>query len=262
MSSHTSLKNKVVLITGASSGIGAGTAKAFARNGSRLALCGRQEENLKKVSDECVALGLSKDKIKCIIGDLSDLEVCKKAVKDTVSCFGQLDILVNNAGRLLNNNVENITPLDYDAIMAVNTRAVVFLTQYAVPHLARTKGSVVNVSSVAGLRSFPGVLAYCMSKSAVDQFTRCAALELAPKGIRVNAVNPGVIKTEVHKRGGMSDTDYKKFLERGKETHALGRVGEVEEVASSITFLASDEASFITGETLAVDGGRHAMCPR
>ncbi|KAK7866405.1 hypothetical protein R5R35_009827 [Gryllus longicercus] len=257
---YASLKEKVVLITGASSGIGAGTARVFAKNGARLALCGRQENNLKKVSEECTALGARE--VKSLLGDLTDLNCCKKIICDVIEHYGQLDVLVNSAGRLLNNTIENVTPEQYDDIMNVNTRSIVFLTQYAVPHLTKTKGTIVNVSSVVGIRSFPGILAYCMSKSAVDQFTKCVALELASKGIRVNAVNPGVIKTEVHKRGGMSEAEYKKFLERGKETHALGRVGEPEEVGNAIAFLASSESSFITGETLPVDGGRHVMCPR
>lgn len=109
---------------------------------------------------------------------------------------------------------------------------------------------------------FPGVVAYCISKAAIDQLTRSTALELAPKGVRVNAVNPGVIITEVHKRGGMSEEAYAKFLEHSKTTHAMGRPGTADEVAKAIAFLASDDASFITGVTLPVDGGRSVMCPR
>ena len=106
------------------------------------------------------------------------------------------------------------------------------------------------------------MLSYCISKAAIDQLTRSTALELAPKGVRVNAVNPGVIITEVHKRGGMSEEAYAKFLEHSKTTHAMGRPGTADEVAKAIAFLASDDASFITGATLAVDGGRSIMCPR
>lgn len=132
----------------------------------------------------------------------------------------------------------------------------------AAPYLIQTRGNIVNVSSVNGIRSFPNVLAYCMSKAAIDQFTRCAALDLAPKQVRVNSVNPGVIITEIHKRSGMSSDEYKEFLKKCQQTHALGRPGEVEEVARTIVFLASEDASFITGASIPVDGGRHAMCPR
>jgi NAD(P)-dependent dehydrogenase (short-subunit alcohol dehydrogenase family) len=132
----------------------------------------------------------------------------------------------------------------------------------ALPHLVARKGSVVNVSSVNGLRSFPGVLAYCVSKAAVDQLTRCAALEMAPLGVRVNAVNPGVTVTNLHRRSGMDEAQYAAFLERSKTTHPLGRPGRPEDVASLVLFLASDRASWMTGETIPVDGGRHLTCAR
>jgi NAD(P)-dependent dehydrogenase (short-subunit alcohol dehydrogenase family) len=132
----------------------------------------------------------------------------------------------------------------------------------AAPKLIERKGSIVNVSSVNGLRSFPGVLAYNVSKSAVDQLTRCAALELAPVGVRVNAVNPGVTVTNLHRRSGMDESRYAAFLERSKETHPLGRPGQPQEVASLILFLASDRAGWMTGETIPIDGGRHLTCAR
>ncbi|XP_059494295.1 3-oxoacyl-[acyl-carrier-protein] reductase FabG [Stegostoma tigrinum] len=150
----------------------------------------------------------------------------------------------------------------FDQIMNINVRSVYNLTRLAVPHLIQSHGSIVNVSSVNGQRSFPGVVAYCMSKSALDQFTRCLALDLAPKKVRVNAVCPGVIVTDIHKRAGLGESEYAEFLNKCKVTHALGRPGQVDEVAQAIAFLASDAASFITGVTLPVDGGRHAMCPR
>ena len=123
-------------------------------------------------------------------------------------------------------------------------------------------GNVVNVSSVAGLRAFPNVLAYCVSKAGVDQLTRCSALELASKGIRVNAVNPGVVVTNIHKRGGMDEEKYEQFLEHSRTTHPLGRVGAPEEVAELIYFLASENASWITGVTYEIDGGRAQTCAR
>uniref|UniRef100_A0A1I8A3L2 3-oxoacyl-[acyl-carrier-protein] reductase FabG n=1 Tax=Steinernema glaseri TaxID=37863 RepID=A0A1I8A3L2_9BILA len=146
--------------------------------------------------------------------------------------------------------------------MNVNVRSIVQLTQMAIPHLVKTKGTIVNVSSVTGTNAFPGVTYYCMSKAAIDQFTKCLALELASTGVRVNAVNPGVIVTQVHKRGGLSDEAYAAFLEKGKTTHALGRVGEAHEVAKGIYYLASEMSSFTTGHLLAIDGGRGIMTPR
>lgn len=131
----------------------------------------------------------------------------------------------------------------------------------AVPHLVKSKGNIVNVSSINGIRCFPGDLAYCLSKSVLDHFTRCTAIELALKQVRVNSVNPGVIITDIHKRGGMNDEEYQKFLVKSKTTHPLGRPGQVGEVANTIAFLASDSASFITGVNIPVDGGRQAVCP-
>lgn len=147
-------------------------------------------------------------------------------------------------------------------MLDVNVRAVFRLMQAAVSHLAETRGSIVNVSSVTGTRSFPGVLAYCVAKAALDQLTRCAALELASKGIRVNAVNPGVVVTELHRRGGMDDSKYATFLEHSTSTHPLGRVGQAEEIADYIAFLASPRAGWVTGTTNNIDGGRALTCAR
>ncbi|XP_019636642.1 PREDICTED: L-xylulose reductase-like [Branchiostoma belcheri] len=143
---------------------------------------------------------------------------------------------------------------DYDRTMDVNVRSVVRLTQLCVPHLSMTKGAVVNVSSLAGIRAFSDHLANCMSKAALDQFTRCVALELAPKQVRDNSVNPGLIQKEMLRRFGLNKEEYAKMIQ--------GRVGEVSEVAKTIAFLASPDASFITGALVPLDGGRHLMCPR
>ena len=221
-------------------------------------MSGRNVENLEKVAKECEG---GKPPI-LIKGDLGVEGDTKLILDKTISEFGRIDILVNNAGVLEMGSIENSSLDQYDRVMNVNLRAVYHLTMLAVPHLIKTQGNIVNVSSVNGIRSFPGVLAYNISKAGLDQFTRCVALELAPKGVRVNSVNPGVIITELQKRGGLNDEAYANFLERSKQTHALGRPGNVDEVAKAIVFLASDDASFTTGCNLPVDGGRHAMCPR
>ncbi|KAK9502590.1 hypothetical protein O3M35_011336 [Rhynocoris fuscipes] len=253
---------KVVLLTGASSGIGAVTALEFARLGASLALTGRNVKNLQNVAEKCKGVSSNGEEPFTVVGDLTKEEDTIKIIEETMKKFKKLDVLVNNAGILETGTIENTSLEQYDRVFNANVRSMYHLTMLAVPHLIKTKGNIVNVSSVNGIRSFPGVLAYCMSKSAVDQFTRCIALELASKQIRVNSVNPGVTITELQKRGGMSDENYARFLERSKETHALGRPGMPEEVARTITFLASDHASFITAANLPVDGGRHALCPR
>ncbi|KYN13780.1 Tetratricopeptide repeat protein 27 [Trachymyrmex cornetzi] len=252
-----SFAGKVVLITGASSGIGAATAVHLAQLGASLSISGRNKDNLEKVAEQC---GQSKPFI--VTGELTNENDVKNIIDSTIKHYGKLDVLVNNAGILTNGSIETTNLEQYDKIFNVNVRSVYQLTTLAVPHLIKTKGNIVNISSVNGLRSFPGCLAYCMSKAALDQFTRCVALDLASKQVRVNAVNPGVIVTNLHETSGMDKDQLKNFFERGKQTHALGRTGNVSEVAKTIAFLASDEASFITGATLPVDGGRHAMCPR
>lgn len=247
---------KVVLITGASSGIGAATAKYLADLGAKLALTGRNLENLQNVAKDCKTAPF------LVPGELTKEKDAQEIISKTIQHFGKLDVLVNNAGVLETGSIENTSMEQYDRVMNINVRSIYHLTTLAVPHLIESKGNIVNVSSVNGIRSFPGVLAYCVSKAAVDQFTRCVALELAPKQVRVNCVNPGVTVTNLHKRGGMGEEQYQQFLQRTKETHALGRPGEAIEVAQTIAFLASDLASNITGASVPVDGGRHAMCPR
>jgi len=258
------LKGKVTLITGASSGIGAATAVLFARLGAKLVLSGRNEANLQRTCDECVRVcpADAEQPLLVTANMYSEADVAN-LVDATTKKFGRLDILVNNAGVTEFGTIETTSLEQYDRVMNVNVRATYQLTMLCVPHLITTRGNIVNVSSINGTRSFPGDLAYGMSKAALDQMTSCTALELASKGVRVNSVNPGVIVTEIHKRGGMSDDDYAKFLEHQTETaHPLGRVGDVEEVAQAIAFLASGNASFITGEHLHLDGGRHATCLR
>lgn len=251
--------NKVVIITGASSGIGEATAELLAKQKATLVLVGRNVENLEKTVSKCQPDATA---VLSIVADVCVESEAKRIIDETVSKFGKLDVLVNSAGIIEVGSIEATSLEQYDRVMNVNVRAVFELTRLATPHLIKTKGNVVNVSSVCGIRSFPNGLVYNMSKAAIDQFTNCTALELAPHNVRVNSVCPGVIVTELHKRGGMSDEAYANFLERCKMTHALGRAGNANEVAEAIAFLASDAASFITAVQLPVDGGRHAMCPR
>jgi len=257
------LNGKVSIITGASSGIGAATAVLFARLGTNLVLSARNEANLQRTRDECVRVGPAEaEQPLLVIADMCSEADVARLVDTTIQKFGRLDILVNCAGIVEFGTIETTSLEQYDRMMNVTVRSAYQLTMLSVPHLIATRGNIVNVSSVTGTRSFPGVLAYCMAKAAVDQMTSCTALELASKGVRVNSVNPGVIITDLHKRGGLSDDAYAKFLEHSKTTHPLGRVGNTEEVAQAVAFLASSNASFITGEHLHVDGGRHATCLR
>lgn len=250
---------KVALVTGATSGIGRACAVRFAAAGASIAAVGRKQEALQVLQQEVEDSGGTMATLPAdLIADGSSESVVSQALKQ----FGGIDVLVNAAGHISSGTIENTSMEAWDSMLNINLRAVFQLMQSAAPSLIERRGNIVNISSVTGIRSFPGVLAYCVSKAGVDQLTRCAALELAAKGVRVNAVNPGVVVTEIHRRGGMSDEDYAAFLERSKQTHPLGRVGQTDEIAELVLFLASERASWITGATYSIDGGRALTCAR
>jgi NAD(P)-dependent dehydrogenase (short-subunit alcohol dehydrogenase family) len=250
---------KNLFITGATSGIGRATALRFAQAGANVAAVGRDETELNSL--EQALRGLSVRYV-MVRADISQDEAVDAVLAKALDVLGGLDILVNAAGHISNGTIETTTTEAWDAMLNINLRSVFLLMQKALPTLTERRGNIVNVSSVTGLRAFPGVLAYCVSKAGLDQLTRCAALELAARGVRVNAVNPGVVITEIHKRGGMSDDQYANFLEHSRGTHPLGRVGKPEEIAELIAFLASERASWITGATYSIDGGRAQTCAR
>ena len=250
---------KVVVVTGATSGIGRATALRFAESGATVVAAGRNEEALAEVSQEIERRG------GVAAPGRADLLLDEEAARIIVSAaekFGGIDVLVNAAGHIASGTIETTALEAWDKMLDINLRAIFKLMQQALPFLIQRHGNIVNVSSVTGLRSFPGVLAYCVSKAGLDQLTRCAALELAAKGVRVNAVNPGVVVTEIHKRGGMNEEAYAAFLEHSKTTHPLGRVGDPREIAELIVFLASERASWVTGATYSIDGGRALTCAR
>jgi len=254
-----SFEGKVVIITGATSGIGAACAEYFAKEGALLALVGRNKENFKKVVAKIKENGVKSEPLQ-ILADVSlDAE---RIIKETIAKFNRLDVLINNAGIAIRNTIETIKIEDYDTIMATNVRGVIQLTNFAAPYLIASKGNVVNVSSVAGLRPLAGSLAYCISKAALDHFTRCVAMDLADKGVRVNSVNPGLIVTDFQIRAGMNTSEYPAFLERIGKSHPVGRVGQSEEVVNAIAFLANENAGFVTGVILPIDGGLSAKGPQ
>ena len=251
------MKGKRVMVTGGSSGIGRATVELLLSEGATVALVGRRESALANViatAPQSAAFAIT--------ADLSNEEQTVQCVAQSVEALGGLDVLVNAAGILKSGRIDETSLELWDEMMNINLRSVFHLMKLSAPHLERTRGNIVNVSSVTGPRSFPGVLAYCVSKAGLDQLTRCAALDLAARGVRVNAVNPGVVVSGLHRSGGMSEEAYAAFLEHSKTTHPLGRVGEASEIAELICFLASDRAEWITGATVSIDGGRALTCAR
>ena len=249
-----SFNGKTVIVTGASSGIGLATVRAFRNRGADVLMVARSEARLKEISKETGA--------RFIAIDITSEGASERIIGEAVIESGKIDILVNSAGIIRTGNIMNTPIQEFDYMMDINLRSVFLLMQTALPFLKESKGNIVNVSSVTGVRAFPNILSYCVSKAGLDHLTRCSALELADFGVRVNAVNPGVVVTSLHRAGGMDETRYEEFLEHSKTTHPLGRVGTPNEIADLILFLASEKALWITGETISIDGGRFLTCFR
>lgn len=250
---------QVAVVTGASSGIGRACARALGALGATVIAVGRRRERLDEVVREIQGSG--GDAIP-VTGDAREEGTADACARIATERFTGLDALVNAAGVIGPGQPFTATAADeWDRIMDSNLRSVFLATRALTPALIQRKGSVVNISSVAGLRPYTGLLAYCVSKAGVDMFTRCAALDLAPHGVRVNAVNPGVVVTELHTVTN-AIPDYQGFLERSKTTHPIGRVGTPEEVAGLVLYLLGPEAGWITGACMSIDGGRQLASAR
>ena len=250
---------RAAIVTGASSGLGRATSIRLARDGFAVLAVGRDDGALAAV---CAAIEQAGGRAERFVKDVTAADSPAAIVQRALAAFDGIDALVNGAGVIASGAVADTTDAGWDAMMDLNVRAPFRLIREAAASLVARRGAVVNISSVAGLRAFPGLASYAVSKAAVDQLTRCAALDFAPAGVRVNAVNPGVVVTNLHRRGGMDSAKYAEFLERSKTTHPLGRPGKPEEVADLIAFLVSPVSGWITGETIAIDGGRHLTCLR
>lgn len=246
-----SFNGKVVLITGASSGIGADAAVHLSKLGAFVAIVGRDATKLNGVAEKITQSGIAEPLV--IVADVTrDADII---IQTTIEKFGKLDVLINSAGIVEMGSIEEMSIDGYDRVMNTNVRGVLVLTQLAVPHLIKTKGNIINVSSVASSVPVTSTLAYCMSKAALDHFTKCIALDLARKGVRVNAINPAVIITPIFKTIGVTDEGYEALIKKTTETYPLKRPGDVSDTSKAIEFLASDNATFITGHLLHVDGG-------
>lgn len=237
---------KVVIVTGAGSGIGAATAKRFAGAGAQVVLNDRTREPL-----EAVAAGFDPGRIVLRTGDVSAQADAEALVAAAIDAFGRLDVLVNNAGVVPTGGILEASVQDWRKVMAVDVDGVFFCTRAALPHLLQAGGNIVNVSSVSGLGGDWNMSFYNAAKGAVSNFTRSLALELGAKGVRVNAVNPGLTFTGLTQDIKRDQDLMRRFAER----IPLGRGAEPEEVADVIAFLASDAARYVTGVNLPVDGG-------
>ncbi|ENM8380533.1 SDR family NAD(P)-dependent oxidoreductase [Vibrio alginolyticus] len=241
------LKNKVALVTGSANGIGLAIAKRLYEEGANVALADWNEEQLANAVE-----GFDKQRVSAHSIDVSDPEKVAALISDVVTRFGKLDILVNNAGVHVPGSVIEGSVEDWKKISGVNIDGVVYCAKFALPELLKTKGCMVNTASVSGLGGDWGAAFYCASKGAVVNLTRAMALDHGAEGVRINAVCPSLVKTNM--TNGWPQDIRDKFNER----IALGRAAEPEEIASVVTFLASDDASFINGVNLPVDGGATA----
>lgn len=245
-----SFSNKVVIVTGSSSGIGAATALLFTKEGASVAIVGRNVEKLKSIEEKCSKIGKRPLVIKA---DVSIDEEANKVIKETVEKFGRLDILINNAGMGKAGSILDGKALEaYDTVMHVNVRAIINLTILAAPYLVKSKGQIINVSSVVAksVPVAPELMPYSVSKAALDHFTKCIALELAPSGVRVNSVNPGPVVTDFFE---VLDMDLQ--IDQLANMTALKRISQADEIADIILFLVSDKAKGMTGSIVVHDNG-------
>ncbi|ELU10170.1 hypothetical protein CAPTEDRAFT_219507 [Capitella teleta] len=256
-------QGKVVIVTGSSGGLGSSAAAMFAAGGAKVVLTSRSIARLEKAVQGCLEAGATQEDILTVAADVTVFDDLKNLVEKTMEHFSRVDILVNNAGLMLTGGIMQATVDDLDNMLTTNLKSAFILTQLCLPHLIASHGCIVNVSSLAGYAPAPTFLAYSMSKAALNQMTKSIALELAQKGVRVNAVNPSAVLTELLTKprgpiGGDDPAKIEAFMKKVCTTHPPGRIGQAHEVSDVIGFLASDQSSYMTGQCLPVDGGRHA----
>jgi cyclopentanol dehydrogenase len=243
------LENKIALITGGGTGIGAGIAKMFAREGAQVVVCGRREEPLKKVVDEIDRSG--GEAIYCL-ADVSSQVQIQEMISATTLKFGSIDILVNNAGVYIPDDITSTSEEEWDTVMDVDAKGVYLMSKAVLPGMIKKgKGKIINIASIAGLFGFEKSAAYCAAKGAVVNLTREMALDYSSKGICVNAIAPGVIDTDMTKPFLENEEAKQGFLNKTP----VGRVGTPEDIANGAVYLASDESDFVVGQTLVIDGG-------
>lgn len=250
------LAGNVAIVTGAASGIGRATAERFAAEGARVVLADRQGE-----AAEAVARQITEDggHARAITADVANEQDVERVIALAIEAWGRIDILVNNAGVGGGGNVLSFKVEDFDRVIGVNLKGALLCCKHALPHmLEHGRGAIVNIASISSTCGIPNQSVYGPSKAGIWLLTRQLAIEFASRGIRVNAVAPGTIETPMI-GGPVEGREISSGLKYLMEHHPVGRFGKPEEVANAILFLASDEASFITGASLAVDGGYSAQ---
>jgi NAD(P)-dependent dehydrogenase (short-subunit alcohol dehydrogenase family) len=250
----TLLDGKTALITGGTSGIGEATAERFLAEGARVAIVGRDHARGSAVARRLGA--------EFVASDVSQQARVAAMVEDVIARFGRIDVLVNNAGIINFGSVVDASVADWDQLMAINVRGVFLTSRYVLPHMIRRGGgSVINIGSNLGLVGTRGAAAYATSKGAIVQLTRAMALDHVADGVRVNCVCPGTIETPLvqRQRVGRTPEHEQQAAERVKLRFPLGRIGQPNEVAGIVAWLASDQASFVTGAIYSVDGGYTAQ---
>ena len=241
------LSGKVALVTGASRGIGCSIAKILAENGAHVVCISRNVSDVQSVADEITAAGGSATAVAC---DISDSDNVTKLIKETVVTHNHLDILVNNAGVTRDNLLMRMSEDDWNTVLNINLKAAIIANKAAARAMIKQrKGRIINISSIVGLIGNAGQVNYAASKAGLIGLTKSTARELAPRGITANCIAPGYIATDMTNELG---NEVQQSL---NEKIPLGRIGQVEDIAYAVTFLASDEAEYITGQTLTIDGG-------
>lgn len=243
----TSLKDKVAIVTGGSRGIGRAIALKLAENGASIAV--NYAGNTEKAQEVVAEIEKQGGQALAIQGDISKIADIEQVFEKTIQHFGQVNILVNNAGTMFLKPITEVTEADFDKIFATNVKGTYFACQQAAKRMA-DGGRIINFSSTTTVMMLPAYSAYVATKGAVEQITRVVAKELGSKGITVNTISPGPTDTELFKQGKTEEQ-----INRFAQAAALGRLGEVEDIASVVAFIASDEARWITGQNIRVNGG-------
>lgn len=245
MSKSKQSESKVVIVTGGGTGIGRAIAEAFLAEGARVVITGRRPEPLESLAKQ------HDGRVLPVQADLTRAEDRERVVRETVARFGRLDVLVNNAGQFGAGPLEELGDEQAARLFEINVLAPYGLTRAAAKHLEAARGSVVNISSIVATAVNPGLAVYSATKAALDHLTRTLAAELGPRGVRLNTVSPGLTKTDMSAPLEADPATLNAFLARTP----LGRIGQPQDIAPVVTFLASTQAGWITGQTVAASGG-------